>query len=112
MLCSIGVLLGMLILPIFNFHISIIPSQSKLNIPEIKVKYSLSHMNYLLNVINDILKVLYWKHCAKYTSVGWFRANKIFLSKQGVTFVTYVWFKLRTCVQHKIKLNCHDVNLP
>ena len=67
-----------LILSIVIIHISTIPSQSKLNIPERKVTYSLSHMKYILNLINDILKVLYWKHCAKYTSTGWFRANKIF----------------------------------
>ena len=72
------ILLSMLILSIVIIHISMMPSQSKLNIPERKVKYSLSHMKYISNVINDILKVLYWKHCAKYTSIGWFRANKIF----------------------------------
>ena len=69
-------------------------------------------MKYILNVINDILKVLYWKHCAKYTSIGWFRANKIFcVQNKGVIFVTYVWFKLRTCVQQKTKFNCNEVNL-
>ena len=35
-----------------------------------------------------------------------------FVSKQGVIFVTYVWFKLRTCVQHKTKFNYNEVNLP
>ena len=72
------ILLGMLILSIVIIHISMIPSQRKLNIPERKVTYSLSHMKYTLNVINDILKVLYWKHCAKYTSIGWFLAKKFF----------------------------------
>ena len=47
---------GMLTLSIFNIYISMIPSQSKLNIPERKVKYSSSHMKYILNVVNDIFE--------------------------------------------------------